>query len=419
MKSTEGLQEQLEQQRQKVDVEVFDVTVRELTRMAAEGELVRAPAYQRKFRWAPEDESRLVESVFLGLPIPSIFVAANKDGKWELVDGLQRISTLMHFVAGGHVSDSDPEAKKKLRASVLLEVMKESPLTLKKLRKLSKLDGFAFDDLPRPVQLAFLKRGLKVTALSDKSDYSVRFDVFERLNRGGVALTEQEVRSCIYRGGFADLLRELSDEPRFVEMVKLQEAHQNDGTREELVLKFFAYRDRRESFKGNVRGFLNDYMEFATKSCDLTTARRDFLAVVESLWGLFHGPIVRKGWSLTPLNQLEAILVACSDVQAAKRSIEVASPDWLNDRELVMSSTGATNTYRMLETRINRAIALLSGSPPDVTESSGSRGGLDDSLRVRHESSQRPSRERAERAGFISFRGLWTTFRPPDGNRST
>lgn len=91
--------EQLDSERRKVDVDHFDITIRELVRMAESEELKRAPVYQRKFRWNSTRESQLIESLFLGLPVPSIFVATNSDGTWELVDGLQRVSTLMHFVS--------------------------------------------------------------------------------------------------------------------------------------------------------------------------------------------------------------------------------------------------------------------------------------------------------------------------------
>src|SRR5438105_2193610 len=96
---TENIQQQLDAQRRLVDVDNFDVTVRELVRMVAEDELARAPEYQRKFRWEVEDESKLIESLLLGLPVPSLFVATNPNGTWEVVDGLQRLSTLLHFIA--------------------------------------------------------------------------------------------------------------------------------------------------------------------------------------------------------------------------------------------------------------------------------------------------------------------------------
>ena len=130
-----NLQEQLDTHRQRVDVDHFDLTVRELLRMSGEGELKRAPVYQRKFRWSEETESRLVESVLLGLPVPSIFVATNPDGSWEVVDGLQRLSTLIHF------SDASPEQ--------LESIGKSAPLRLRGLTDLTHFNGYAFDDFRR------------------------------------------------------------------------------------------------------------------------------------------------------------------------------------------------------------------------------------------------------------------------------
>lgn len=82
-------------------------------------------------------------------------------------------------------------------------------------------------------------------------------------------LSSQEVRACIFRGGFNDLLRELALEPTFVKLVKLQRGAQSDGTREELALKFFAYMHDRRRFKGPVTKFLNDYMAKADDELDL------------------------------------------------------------------------------------------------------------------------------------------------------
>lgn len=148
MTEVADLQEQLSVQRQKVDVDDFDTTVCELIRMAAETELHTAPVYQRKFRWDEGKESRLIDSLLLKFPIPSIFVAANPDGTWEVVDGLQRISTLVHFAG------DDP--------ALLKRVGKADPLTLSELRELTSFNDYRFEDLPAAVQLAFFKRALRV-----------------------------------------------------------------------------------------------------------------------------------------------------------------------------------------------------------------------------------------------------------------
>jgi len=343
------LQEQLAFQRQKVDVDHFDITVRELIRMAAENELHTAPVYQRKFRWDESKESRLIESLLLNFPIPSIFVAANQDGTWEVVDGLQRISTLIHFAG------DSPELWER--------VGKTAPLKLTGLRDLTDFVGLGLNDLPAAIQLAFFKRALRVTALSDKSNKDTRFDLFERLNSGGVALSPQEVRAAIYQGQFNDLLRELADLPEFRSTVRLQQGHEDDGTREEMVLKFFAYYHDQDAFSGAVTAFLNGFMESKAKTLDIGVERGRFTAMAVAIHAVLGGAeFVKASYGPTPLVELEAVMVATAHVLDEHGSIATPPDGWVEDVELVRSSTGGTNTKAMLAARINRARQLL--TPP-------------------------------------------------------
>lgn len=348
------LQAQLDQERRKVDVDHFDITVREIIRMAEDKELIRAPEYQRKFRWGADDEAKLVESLFLGLPVPSIFVATNSDGSWELVDGLQRVSTLLHYL-----SSSD---------EIFKEIGKDTPLRLEKLEKLTSFNNLTFAELPTPIQLAFYKRSLRVTALSDKSDLVARFDLFERLNTGGIALSPQEVRACIFRGEFAEFVRRLSMEQSFKSLVKLQEKRQNDGTLEELVLKFFAYLYDRSNFKGNVKEFLNSYMKKSSSSFDYDASERLFHTTINTIFSVTQGPLTRKNVNVTPLNQLEGVMVGIGQAILNGETIQSPPPEWVEDKELVASSTGATNTKNMLDRRIKRSMQLFTGKHNDTTE---------------------------------------------------
>ncbi|MGH3808071.1 MAG: DUF262 domain-containing protein [Pseudonocardiaceae bacterium] len=179
---------QLGTERRKVDVSTLNFSVRELVRMMSDGELNVVPEYQRKFRWTEAGESSFIESVFLGLPIPPLFVATNVGFQWEVVDGLQRLSTLMHFLA------SSP--------GELAIVNRSENLRLKGLEKLTALNDAIHAELPAAMQVYFGRQPLQVVSLTDKSDLQVRFDVFERLNKGAVQLTGQEVRACVYRGDF-------------------------------------------------------------------------------------------------------------------------------------------------------------------------------------------------------------------------
>lgn len=336
---------ELDEQRRKVDVDNYTVVLRELLSMAERNELHRAPEYQRKFRWSEEAESRLIESLLLGLPIPNLFFATNPDGSWEVVDGLQRISTLIHFA-----SESDEQLK---------EIDKENNLVLTGLTKLPAFNGLTYRMLPSPVQMAFTKRGIGVTALSDKSDPQTRFDTFERLNRGSVELSPQEVRACIYQGPFNDLLRELAKYPKFKDLVKLQRKNENNATREELVLKFFAYLHGRADFKGAVKEFLNDYMKTNKDSFDVEAGRARFHRVADGLARVIDGPLLRINTSVTPQNELEAVLVAAAEVIDDIGQLGDPPPGWLDDPDLVESSTGATNTRKKLDDRIVIARTLL------------------------------------------------------------
>lgn len=341
------LQSELDQQRRQVDVDNYDLTLGEIVRMAEANELIRAPEYQRKFRWSRDDESYLIESLFLGLPVPSIYVASNPDGTWEVVDGLQRLSTLIHFMS------SNP--------STLKQLEKDEPLRLAALRKLPSFNEYRYSDLPTPIRLQFGKRSLRVTALSDKSDPEIRFEVFERLNKGGVSLSAQEVRACIYRGPFSELLRELGEDAAFKKLVKLQPVHQNDGTREELVLKFFAYLNWADKYDGNVKSFLNTFMKEAGPLLDIEQSRKLFNNVVNGVLAITGGPLLRKGYGNTPLNQLEAVLVGAGRILKAGKKLKTPSPEWLNDAELLKYSTKGTNTKPSFDARNSRAAKLLGG----------------------------------------------------------
>jgi len=341
------LEDQLALERRKVDVASISFSVREIVRMFEEGELSIAPSYQRKYRWSPDVASTFVESLFLGLPIPPIFVATNSDFQWEVVDGLQRISTLILFLA------EDPEHLKKINRT--------SPLELRNLEKLSQLNGFSFAQLPLSIQRYFARQPLQVISLTDKSDKEVRFDLFERLNAGSISLTAQEVRSAVYRGQFIDFVEDLTSNADFRSLLKLQESNRHDGTAAEQVLKFFAYKNHRDTFTGAVTQFLNEYADIATKNFDYERERALFESTFSFLAEAVGGPFLRSSTHVTPLVQFEACAVGAGEL--FQEDVTPIRPDgaWLEDSELVASSRAGSNTRSMLRRRITRAKQLFGG----------------------------------------------------------
>ncbi|MFE4671564.1 DUF262 domain-containing protein [Streptomyces sp. NPDC056723] len=338
---------QLDEERRKVDVASHDFSVRELVRMMSEEELNVAPAYQRMFRWNAQASSLFIESVFLGLPVPPIFVATNVGFQWEVVDGLQRLSSLAHFLA----SDADEAA----------QVNRKSPLVLTGLEKLTQLNGVTYSSLPKNLKVFFGRQPLQVVALTDKSNLEVRFDVFERLNRGGIRLTPQEVRACVYRGDFNVFIEELAQNSDFGALLKLKQGSQEDGTQAEQVLKFFAYKNHREIFDGKVERFLNSVMGLSQKSFDYVQERDLFEKSSAFLHEVCGDAYLRSGTSTTPLVQFEACLVGIAEIfQSGQRPV-VPEGDWIEDTELRNSSGGGSNSRSMLDRRLTRAKELFSG----------------------------------------------------------
>ncbi len=172
---SEELTRQLGEQRRTVDFDTFDIQMQELLRQLYDGQISVAPVYQRHFRWDDTRCSQLIESLALGIPIPNLFMATNPDNNWEVVDGVQRLSTVVKFAGSA-------DLRKKLNVG--------EQLVLQGLEKLDQFNGLTFDQLPPHLQQHIRTRPLKVVTLNDKSDKRLRIDLFERLNTGGIVLTK-------------------------------------------------------------------------------------------------------------------------------------------------------------------------------------------------------------------------------------
>ena len=185
------------------------------------------PAYQRRFVWNEERQSKFIESVLLGLPVPYIFIATlekeieEDEGRAEVVDGSQRIRTLAAFV--------------------------NNDLILTGLEKCDTLNGFKFADMDVSRQRKFNRQPVRVIELSSKADEQVRRDIFERINTGSEELRDMEKRKGIYTGPFYDFIKECAADPAFAKVCPLSFSKQRREEAEELVLRYFAYCDTQGS----------------------------------------------------------------------------------------------------------------------------------------------------------------------------
>lgn len=336
------IQEQLEKNRRSVSFDSYDITVRQLYDMVNEQAIDVAPDYQRHFIWDESRQSQLIESIFLGIPVPSLFMATNKDSTWEVIDGLQRLTTIVNFIGDEATIKQINKNGKKLK--------------IHELEKLDTLNGLLFEDLPKSIQLSFTTRPIRVTVLNDRSDFNLRYDLFERLNTGGVILHPQEIRNCVYIGEFNDFIKECVDDENFKAVVKMTKSAEKTGNLEELVLKFFAYFENRHNFVHGVKDFLNDYMEAKTKHFKNKTALKSIFEQTFQVLNqnLPQGIVRGQRVNITPIVLYEAISVGTADALKQKIKINKKSLiNLLNDAELTSLTTGATNSKSKLFQRID------------------------------------------------------------------
>ena len=267
-------------------------------------------------------------------------MATNENSSWECIDGLQRITTLTNFV------------RPQFRSGI--ENISTHELTIGGLEKVPSLNGKKFSDLPETLKLNFLTRPIRITVLNDLSDYQVRFDLFERLNTGGIILHQQEIRNCVFQGAFNEFIKSCAADERLEKVFK-KSNREGRGNMEEVVLKFFAYFEKREEFKHSVKEFLNNYMEEKTKSFkNKKSLTKLFDQMIDVLSNELPDGVVRsERKNTTPLLLFEAVSVGVADVLSAGKNINRnALRAVLDNEDLKKVTTGGTNSNPKLLRRI-------------------------------------------------------------------
>lgn len=231
-----------------VRTEALDLSFGEIVNLYGARELIIQPEYQRLFRWSDEQRSRLVESILLELPIPQIFVIENTNGVIELIDGLQRVSSVIQFI--------EPT------------VLNLDALELQGCDLINELNGKKYADLSLKLKLRIKRSSVRTIVIKRQSSSVLRYEMFKRLNTGGSTLSSQEIRNCTARmigeGGidFYRFLQEHAVYKSFADCIEpLSQSDRDQKGDEELVLRFLAAKNGQNLFRGSVRDWLDDYME--------------------------------------------------------------------------------------------------------------------------------------------------------------
>jgi hypothetical protein len=212
---------------EKIDVITQARTVDLLLTRLREGELDLSPEFQRRSNvWNESRKSGLIESMLLRIPIPSLYVSEDKDGNYTVVDGLQRLCAISHFVDVASLNKA---------AQVTL-----NPLRLQGLESLKEYIGDSFAELPRPLQRRISETELTLHIIRASTPSNVKFNIFSRINQGGLPLTAQEIRNAIYPGEWRVRVRGLAESKLFLKVTenKIKVERMQDI---ELVLRFVAH----------------------------------------------------------------------------------------------------------------------------------------------------------------------------------
>lgn len=244
------LTSQINEKRKEVKTHELSMSISELANMYKRGHLDIHPEFQRLFRWSDVQKSRFIESILLDIPIPPIFVAEDANAAWDVIDGVQRLSTIFEFM--GILED---EHGKILDPSVLVATKKLPALEGKVWDNKFHKYNFSFEEGP-VLQNKFLYSAFKIIKVSNDSDPDAKYDIFDRLNTGGSKLTHQEIRNCLaimMNRSFYTWMRELSCEEYFVNCMPLSEKLQSEQADLEYILRFIVYRNVRKEEYSNSR----------------------------------------------------------------------------------------------------------------------------------------------------------------------
>lgn len=225
-----------------VRTDAYSMSIGEIVSLYEEGDLVIDPEFQRLFRWEPGQKSKLVESLLLGIPLPSIFVFETENGKWELVDGLQRLSTILEFM--GKLRSPEGE----LAPPSVLEATRYLPSLHNVVWEVSDLvDGVPVAEqqaLEKSQQLAVRRARLGVEILKRPSDDATKFDLFQRLNAGGTQANAQELRNSIVlmvNAPYFRAIRDAAEAVPFKTVTGVSEEQEQKQRHIELAMRFLVH----------------------------------------------------------------------------------------------------------------------------------------------------------------------------------
>ncbi|WP_168203299.1 DUF262 domain-containing protein [Oceanispirochaeta crateris] len=216
-----GLNQELEKEETKIKTDNYPMSIGEIINLYSDKDINLTPAFQRLYRWSEAQKTRFIESILLGIPIPPIFVSQKDNGKWDVVDGVQRLSTILQFA--GELKDYDP-------------------LKLDKGKLLPSLNGMTWEKIDADIRRKFKRRKLGINILLTGNNTKSQYELFQRLNTGGTDLSGQEVRNCLLIMLKKDLFEQINNLKiynSFETCVPLTDKAKSEEYHMELIVRYF------------------------------------------------------------------------------------------------------------------------------------------------------------------------------------
>lgn len=319
------LKDEIENAQRLVKTDAYQISIGEVVNMYKDGEFIINPDFQRLFRWEIGQKSRLIESILLGIPIPPIFVFEREDSKWELIDGLQRISTILEFIGElKHPATSTLEPPTALVATKYLPSLDK--VVWAKSDSITDVTVAEQNPLMSQQQLAIKRSRLSVEILKRPSDNNTKYDLFQRLNAGGIVANPQELRNCIVimvNSQYATFIKTCAESEPFLNVMAVNEDQRDKQKHMEYATRFLVHAYVPYDGKLDVEEFIDNGIVTLATAAETQKASATFDATFDLLNRAYGTDSLRRVQNGTHVGRVGLAAFECIAVGIAKNITNV------------------------------------------------------------------------------------------------
>lgn len=271
------------------------MSIGEVVNLYKENELVINPSFQRLFRWESGQKSKLVESLLLGIPLPPIFVFEREDAKWELIDGLQRLSTILEFMGLLRGVDGVLKPPSYLESTKYLPSLRNVVWTTSD--QITEVEVNDQEPLDRSQQLAIRRARLGVEILKRPSDNNTKFDLFQRLNSAGTPANAQEIRNCIVimiNDDFFEVLKSLANNSDFLAVIDVNDDQLEKQKNFEYACRFLTHVLIPYDSKLDVEEYIDESIKQIAVRRDIAKIRKTFESTFKLLNNVYGNTALKR-----------------------------------------------------------------------------------------------------------------------------